>query len=328
MQRTDLLITSLLPLHQDAAILDPVVREISAVLQEHFTHHEIILVLESGDVETRAVAESLLTSVPCVRMILLSRDFGLEKSLLAGLETSIGDYVVTLIPETDPPALIPEMVAKCRELDGMVHGVALNGESVSRLRRLMKRAFHAYCRRFLKFELIPGCTDFRVLSRRMVNALTQYRESFRQMRLLSVTVGYQRVVYPYALLSRSGRQRERSFFTELNEALDIIVAHSRQPLRFVSLVSWGAGFLNVLYVLYASLIYLFKKDVAPGWTTLSVEQGVMFFFLFSLLAILSEYVGSILEESRARPQFLFSEEKNSAVLNLEPERPNVVHHSS
>lgn len=180
MSRADLLVSVIMPLHGDDAIVGDVVRDTSTVLAENYTHHEIILVADGADEKTLSAAQSAMRSTPGVRLILLSRDFGREMSVLAGLETSIGDYVVILIPETDPPSLIPQMVAQCRELDGMVNGVDARGASGGPFRKILKSIFHAYMRRFLKTELLPGCTDFRVLSRRMVNALTQFRESYRQ----------------------------------------------------------------------------------------------------------------------------------------------------
>ena len=324
MSQADLLVSVIIPLQDDARVVGQVVSEVSAVLTQNYTHHEIILVADGSDDATLREAQAALAKTSCVRLIMLSRDFGRELAVLAGLETSIGDYVVVMVPETDPPDLIPQMIAQCRELDGMVNGVDQRGVVGGPMRRLLKRLFHGYMRRFLKTELLPGCTDFRVLSRRMVNALTQFRESYRQLRLLTTTVGYQRCAFPYTPLSRTGKNMRKGFIEELHEALDMIVTHSRQPLRLVSWMGWFAGFLNVLYVFYAALIYLFKKDVAPGWTTLSVQHGVMFFFVFSLLAILSEYVGRILEESRGRPLYLVSDEKNSPVLHLDEERRNVV----
>jgi hypothetical protein len=272
-------------------------------------------------------AQNLIDRLPSLRLILLSRDFGREMAVLAGLETSIGDYVVIMLAETDPPALIPQMVDQCREVNGMVNGVDARGVTGGSVRRALKRLFHAYMRRFLKTELLPGCTDFRVLSRRLVNAITQFRDSYHHLRLLTTTVGYRRCAFAYTPLSRSGKNLQKHFVDDLHDAVEMIVAHSRQPLRMVSMLGWGAGLLNVLYVMYAALIYLFKKDVAPGWTTLSVQHGVMFFFIFSLLAILSEYVGRILEESRGRPLYLVSDERKSPGLGGTEEKRNVVKES-
>jgi polyisoprenyl-phosphate glycosyltransferase len=325
--RIDLLISAILPLRQDAAILPEVVRETSHALTTHFTHHEIILVAADSDPATTAAAQELLKTVPHVRLIQLSRDFGLEAALIAGLETSIGDYVVTLIPETDPPVLIPEMVGRCREADGMVIGVDDRGMAGGPVRLLLKRIFHGYMQRFLQAQLVPATTNYQVLSRRMVNALTQLSEGSRQLRMLSSTVGYQRRSFPYTLLARSGRGGRKSFLEELNMGVELLTSHTRQPLRWLSWLAWGASMLNVLYLHYTILVYLFKKDVAPGWTTLSLQHGLMFFLIFTILAVLSEYVGRIFEQTRGRPLYFIGDEKNSSVLNLETEQRNVVQDS-
>src|SRR3569623_327154 len=125
MSRHDLLISVIMPLEQDAAILESVVRETSQVLEAGYTHHEIILVADGSDETTSAAARAITRQVPGVRLIMLSREFGREMAVLAGLESSIGDYVVVLVAETDPPALIPAMVEKCREIDGLVLGVVV-----------------------------------------------------------------------------------------------------------------------------------------------------------------------------------------------------------
>ena len=327
MSRHDLLISVIMPLREDAAILDTVVSETSQVLDNNYTHHEIVLVVDGSDELTSAAARDVTGKVPGVRMIMLSREFGREMSVLAGLESSIGDYVVVLVPETDPPTLIPSMVDRCREIDGMVLGVDQNGLGGGAFRRLLKKLFHGYMRRMLHTELLPGCTDFCVMGRRMVNALTQFRESYRQLRLLSSTVGYRRTAFPYTLLSRTGRASRKSFVSELHQGLEMIVAHSRQPLRIVSWLGWFASFLNILYTIYVVLVYLFKKDVAPGWTSQSFMQGIMFFCLFTLLSILSEYIGRILEESRGRPLYFVTDEMNSPVVEAAAERRNVVNES-
>jgi dolichol-phosphate mannosyltransferase len=325
--RLDLLISAILPLEQDAAILAGVVQETSRTLTEHFTHHEIILVAPESDPATTAAALALLTQVPHLRLMQLSRDFGREAALIAGLETSIGDYVVTLIPETDPPGLIPEMVQRCRESEGMVIGVDDRGMNGGVVRILLKRIFHSCMQRFLQAQLVPATTSFQVLSRRMVNALTQLSEGSRQLRMLSSTVGYRRSAFPYTLLARSGRGGRKSFMEELNMGIELLTSHTLRPLRWLSWLGWLASLLNAAGIGYTLLVYLFKKDVAPGWTTLSLQHSTMFFLLFTILAVLSEYVGRILDQTRGRPLYFIGEEKNSSALDPGPEQRNVVDQS-
>ena len=325
--RSDLLISVILPLKQDASILADVVGETSATLASGFTHHEIILVASDSDPASAAAAGALLQSIPHLRLLLLSRDFGREAALIAGLETAIGDFVVTLIPETDPPALIPEMIRQCRLTDGMVIGVDNRGMGGGAARRLLKRIFHQFMQRIFKAQLVPATTNFSVLSRRMVNALTQLGESSRQLRMLSCTIGYQRSIFPYTLLARSGRGGRKSFPAELNMGVELLTSHTRQPLRWLSWLAWGAGLLNVFLMLGTLLIHLFGWDKGDSLPWLSFQQSAMFFLLFTVLAVLCEYTGRIFDQTRGRPLYFIGDEKTSSVLFPAPEQPNVVHQS-
>ena len=323
--RSDLLISVILPLEQDASILPDVVRETAAILTHGFTHHEIILVAPDSDAVGTAAVGILLKTIPHLRLLLLSRDFGREAAIIAGLETAIGDYVVTLVAETDPPDLIPEMIRQCRLTDGMVIGVDDRGMSGGPVRLLLKRLFHRFMHHFLKAQLVPATTHFSVLSRRMVNALTQLSESSRQLRLLSCTIGYQRRIFPYTLLARSGRGGRKSFFSELNMGVELLTSHTRQPLRWLSWLASGGALLSILFMLCPFLISLLDWEAAKAWQWLSVQQSVMFFLLFVVLAVQSEYAGRLFDQTRGRPLYFIGDEKTSSVAHLEPEHPNVVH---
>jgi len=110
--------------------------------------------------------------------------------------------------------------------------------------------------------------------------------------------------------------------------VDIVVSNSTRPLRYLSWLGVIVAGLNVLYIGYIALIYLFKSDVAEGWVTQSMQSAVMFFFLFLTLAVLGEYVGQLLDEVRARPLYVARQERVSSVLIADGERVNVVGESA
>ena len=109
--------------------------------------------------------------------------------------------------------------------------------------------------------------------------------------------------------------------------MNVIVANSTNPLRLVSLLGLLAAGLNLLYALYVIVVYLVKKDVAPGWATLSLTMSSMFFLLFVSLAVISEYVGRILMENHNRPAYFLLDEKNSNVVLDEDAMKNVIDES-
>jgi dolichol-phosphate mannosyltransferase len=144
------------------------------------------------------------------------------------------------------------------------------------------------------------------------------------IRLMTANLGMEVRPFPYTPLAPSKLLEEGGLFDDLDRAFDLLVATSRHPLRWFSRLGVMAAFLNVLYALYVVGIYCFKARVAEGWVTLSMQQAVMFFFLFLVAAVLCEYVGKILVESQDRPLYTVLEERNSSVLVDAAKRRNIV----
>jgi glycosyltransferase involved in cell wall biosynthesis len=257
-------------------------------------------------------------------LIRLSRKFGTAVAIAAGLDAVIGDFIVVMLPAADPPRLIPQLVQRAREGAGIIFGVRRGRASEPLLMRIGAAAFYWYCARILKLNVPPRSALYRVLSRQAVNAITQIRGKRRDLRILCAQVGFVTESFLYDPLNRAGRPKRKGFFEAVNSAIDVIVTSSRHPLRLVSWLGIFASILNIAYSVYVISIYLFKEDVQKGWTTLSLQNAAMFFFLFLILTVLSEYIGHILVEAEERPTYYVLEERTSSVLIADQERRNVV----
>lgn len=307
-------ISIIVPLQQDANLLDKIVTEIDQVIGGDYRFFEILLVDDGSTDSTAAAVQPLLKRIQRIRYLRLSRSFGRDIALSAGIESAIGDFVVTLDPRTDPIEAIPTMIELCRNSGGIVHGMAKNPPGRSFGRDWMGRIFRSYCRKHIGVDIKRGVSDFRIMSRQAVNALLQVREQSRYLRVLTLTLGYQHEFFPYQLVQREGGDQEESWATEIATAIDLLAANTRHPLRLVTVTGLFGAFLNLLYAGYVLVVYLIKPNVAAGWTTLSLQQSCMFFFVCLILAVLSEYVGTILCEVRSRPLYFIAQESNSSVL--------------
>jgi len=307
-------ISVVVPLDNDGSILASFLPDLSRVMEGSYRFFEIILVDDGSTDETRQTAERLLKDIPRVRYLRLSRSFGREVALAAGIESAIGDYVVTLDPTGDPVEVIPELVTVCRTNGGIVHGVALNPRLRSGAREFLGNLFRRYCNRRLGIDLKRGAEDFRAMSRQAVNALLQVRVHSRYLRVLTLTLGYHHEFFPYRRVERLDRPKAGSFTNEATTAIDLLAANTRHPLRVVTLAGLTGAGLNLVYACYVLGIYVVKPNVAAGWTTMSLQQSGMFFFICLILAVLSEYVGTILGEVRSRPLYFIGHEANSSVL--------------
>jgi uncharacterized membrane protein len=268
-----------------------------------------------------AVAAS--RALPCIRIIRLSQRANRDVMLFAGLEAAIGDYVVVMMPPSDPPRVIAELVDIMRDGYDIVYGLSRAPLKRSLLADLGAKLFYWYGRRYLGLNIPPNSTYLVGLNRRSINALTRIKGSYRHVRHLTRQVGFKTSVYHYSPNTEGGTARERGLVESMRLAKEIVVSYSQHPLRVVSTIGIIASLINLGYALYAIAVFVFDRRVSEGWTTLSLELAVMFFILFIILSVMCEYLGRILEETRSRPAYHIMEELSSTVLVADTTRRNV-----
>ena len=181
--------------------------------------------------------------------------------------------------------------------------------------------------RLLDLPIAPHSTQLRALTRQAVNAIVEIKDRHRYLRALTPYIGYETRTVAYQPISRSGRPPRESLVDAADAAIALIVGNSTRPLRIVSWLALLAAFLNVLYIGYVFAVRIFKTRVAEGWMTLSLQNAGMFLLLFLILAVVTEYIGRILDETRERPLYYIAEEANSSVMVPSAERRNVVRES-
>jgi len=234
----------------------------------------------------------------------------IEIAITAGLETCIGDFVV-IMEHGDPSTMIPELVDKCTSSkSGILQGVCIEDENYSR--GMIANLFHAYCRKALGVNLHPGSTFFQVLSRKNVNYILKFKDRYRQLRYFTAAIAKQNNFFKYSKTTSTPRSRFRIFLQNIGDGVKLIINNSLHPLRLVSILGLVASAFNLLYIIYVVCVYLFKQEVREGWTTLSLQSGFMFFMIFLVLSLLSEYIGLLLVETRKRPLFFLKEEATSS----------------
>ncbi len=319
----DVLLSILVPLHNEASIVASFVEEAVAVLQRTVSHYEIILVDDGSTDETVERADELLARFDHLRLIRLSRHFGLDAAVSAGLELTIGDWTIVMDPNSDAPALIPRLFERARGDADMLYGVR-DGRSAEPLYvRWAANLFHWYSRRIMKLPLQRNATHLRVMSRQALNAILQIQKRELQMRVLTLYIGFRSEPFTYTPIDRGGTRRRRTFGEMVNLAVGLTIENSSHPLRLVSLVALTASALNVLYAGYVILIYLFKSGITAGWVTLSLQSALQFFLLSLVLTALCEYTGRIFSRIAGRPSFYIMDERSSAV-ELREDRRNVL----
>ena len=327
MAKADILVSAVAVLRDHAAVLPAFVDDLAAVLDRHYANFEIVLVDNGSTDNSPEVVRNLLTRHRCVRYIRLSRPTDDETAVMAGLDAAIGDYVVTLHPDFDPPIELVPMVEICRSGTDLVLGVDGRPAPTGPVYQMMRSAFLGLARRLIGLNLQTGTTGYRALSRQAVNALVKVRLRRRYFAVVAADVGLTTAIHPYPRISRSGKRPERNLLRALRIGLSVLIHNSNVPLRFASTLGLLGSGLSLLSALYVIAIYLFKREVAPGWTTISLLMSGLFFLVFAILALNGEYLGRLLEESSDRPLYHVRDEQSSAVMLAEAGRRNVLNTS-
>lgn len=296
------------------------IHNLSDLLHSHYTNYEIIIVDNSlVSVELKKVTK-LLDELPAIRIIKLSQQFKHESALFAGLEVSIGDYVCALDAAIDPVGEIPSIIAQNQKVD-VVQGVSQTPIQSVLGTNMGRKLFYWYNRKYIGIDIPLNATYFTSFSRRAVNSLTSFNPAHRYVRHLARRVGYGYEVHPYTPLSNPGKQR--TLKTGVIEAFEIVTSYSTHPLRFVTWLGIMAGSLNVLYACYVLVINIIDKSVAPGWTSTSMQLSLMFFVLFTIMVVLSEYIGRILNEKHTQASYFIADELVSSKAIVDTKRRNI-----
>ena len=324
MVASDCFVSVVAPLYNDSAIVESFILDIVKTLRNNYAHYEVVLIDDGSNDDTVDKVNGMLSKYECIRLIRLSRTFGQEIAISAGIDSVIGDFAVIMLPDSDPPELVPHIVEQSRDGSGIVFGIRKHRAKEPLLLKGGASLFYWFSHRILKLNIPKNTTHFRVLSRKSINALIQMKDRLRYLQTLSAYVGYSNQSFVYEPLERRARPRKKSIWEALNLAINIIVTNSTFPLRLVSWLGLAVSALNLLYIGYVVLNFFFNDHLAEGWVTRSLQNSVMHFFLFLILAVLSEYIGRLLNESKDRPLYYVLDELNSSVMIADEDRKNVV----
>lgn len=324
MAKIDCFVSVIAPIYNDSEIIESYVNEVMKVLSNNYTNFELVLIDDGSTDDTVTMIAEMLSHQKCIRLIRLSRTFDLETAISAGIESAIGDYVVVMLPDLDPPELIPSMVDLARGGISTVFGIRKCRGDEPIFLRIGASLFYWYCNSVLKLHIPKNTTHFRVLSRQVVNALIRTKGRLRYLHTLSTHVGYSNQSFFYDIINRRKKPRTKKLSEAINLGINIIIANSFQPMRLIRWIGILISAFNAAYALYVVLVYLIKENVAEGWGTQSLHLSVMFFFIFVILTILCEYISVLLAENKEGPLYYILDEKNSSVTFASEERKNVV----
>lgn len=280
-------------------------RIVAALAQAGAVDGRVLYVDDGSHDGTWRVLQSIAMQDPRVSLLRLSRNFGKEAALTAGLDyVDEGAALILDADGQDPPELIPQFVAKWREGYDDVYGTRVQREGEGWLKRATAHGFYRVIGRLSQTPIPQDTGDFRLLSPRALAALRQLRERHRFMKGLFGWIGFNAVAIPYARESRAAGSSKFGFWKLWNFALEGITSFSTAPLRAATYLGLVTALVAFLYAVWIVLKALLWGDAVAGWPTMM--SVILFLGGVQLIALglIGEYLGRLYDESKQRPLYL------------------------
>ena len=308
------LISVIVPCYNEASALPYFFEEIDKVIASMPEYAFEAIYVDDGSADsTLEVVRERASKDPQTRYVSFSRNFGKESAMLAGLKSAKGDYAVIMDADLqDPPSLLPEMMKLLNEKK--CDSVATrrgNRKGEPPIRSLFARCFYGIINKISNVKFVSGARDYRLMSRRMVDAVLSMCEYNRFSKGIFAWVGFKTEWISYPNIKRVAGKTKWSFWGLFKYSIDCIVAFSTVPLSVSSYAGIGLFLLSIL----GSLAIIIRKIVVPessvtGWASLICV--ILFVGRLQLLCIgiLGQYLSKTYMETKRRPDFIVAETEN------------------
>jgi glycosyltransferase involved in cell wall biosynthesis len=306
-------ISVVVPAYNEALALDIFHRRLLSALVG-LESWEVVYVNDGSTDGTLAAMEALHRTDDRVALVSLSRNFGKEIAMTAGLDHASGDAVVVIDADLqDPPELIPELVAQWRAGFDMVYAKRSSRAGEGWVKRWTAAIFYRLMQHLGDLSLPENTGDFRLMSRRVVDAVRQLREQHRFMKGLFAWVGYPTTFVLYDREPRCSGVTKWSYWKLWNLALEGITSFTVMPLKFATYIGLGVALLSGIYAAEVMVKTMIIGNPVAGYPSLMTVVLFLGGMQLMFLGVIGEYLGRVFNETKQRPLYLVERYVPSAV---------------
>ncbi|MFA4851734.1 MAG: glycosyltransferase family 2 protein [Bacteroidales bacterium] len=301
------LLSIVTPCYNEEKNIEQLYNELLPVLKNICSHYEIVFVDDGSKDNTFSVIKEIAEKNKNVIGLSLSRNFGHQVAIMAGLQHSKGDLVVMMDADMQhPPEIIPQLIFEYEKGFDIVNTKRLDSEDTGFFKKISSRCFYRFINFLSDVKIEPAAADFRLMTRKAVNAFLQLEEKDRFTRGLVSWMGFKQSVVEYNASSRFAGKSKYTFRKMLRFGIDGITSFSSKPLR----ISFYTGFIvflaGLIYALYA-IVQNIKGETVPGWTSILVTVLIIGGIQLLSIGIIGEYIARIFNEAKARPLYFIKD---------------------
>lgn len=287
--------------YNEEQVLPVFIREIAGTLEKDYSEYELIFVNDGSTDNSQQLIDEYAGKDNRVKSIRLSRNFGHEAAMIAGIDYATGDAVICMDSDLQhPPSLIREMTERYNNGEFEVINMARNDTKKFSFSNL----FYHTLNKLTPYKIEPNASDFFLISKRVADILRQdYRERVRFLRGIIQIIGFRRTTIEFKSPHRELGKSKYPISKLLSLSVTAIATLSKKPLQAGIYIGLLSGAFSLLLAVYSIIMKIIEKPVS-GYTTIVVFLGLMFSIQFFLLGIIGEYVGFLFDEQKARPIYI------------------------
>ena len=295
------------PVFNEEAVLPVLLRRLDLSMRDLDGPAEAVLVDDGSTDCSAVVLRETARSDPRFRYIRLSRNFGHQVAISAGMDAARGDAVIVMDADLqDPPEVVAEMIARWKEGYEVVYGRRLSREGESRWKTLTASLFYRLLTRLSSVDIPRDTGDFRLIDRKVLEAFRAMPERDRFVRGMFAWLGFRQTEVAFHRLPRLAGETKYPLRKMMRFALDALTGFSSAPLKLASLAGLALSVGSLLLILYIAYSWLSGRSI-QGWTSLMLVVVVLGAVQMFVLALMGEYIGRLYNEAKQRPLYIVQE---------------------
>ena len=301
-------ITVMIPAYNEDECIPVLYSTLRPILQKLDYEYEILFINDGSEDRTLEIIKQLRDKDRNVSYVNLSRNFGKETAMAAGFDYVSGDAVIVLDADLqDPPELIPTMISLWEQGYDDVYGKRKSRDGETFLKKMTSALFYRILQKLTRINIQKDTGDFRLLSRRAINAIRQYKETRRYTKGLFSLIGYRKVELLFDRSPRAAGKTKWNYFRLINLAIEGITSFTSSPLRVSTLAGLSVVFLGIIYMLFIVIKRVLIGDPVIGFPSIIAVIVILGGMQLVSLGIIGEYLARVFDETKRRPLYFVDE---------------------
>ncbi|HPD01390.1 MAG TPA: glycosyltransferase family 2 protein [Acetivibrio sp.] len=307
----DIVCSVVVPLYNEEEVILETYKRLKGVMDSINEPYEIIFVNDGSRDKTAPMVYELCSKDKTVKFVDFARNFGHQTAITAGMDYSEGQAVVVIDADLqDPPELIPKMIEKWREGYDVVYGKRKERKGETLFKKFTAKVFYRFLRSMTDVDIPVDTGDFRLIDRKVCEALKLVNERNRYIRGIISWLGFKQTGIEFVRDKRFAGTTKYPLKKMMKFAFDAITSFSYKPLKFASVFGMLLSSISFIYLIVVICTRIFTSHVQPGWASILAVNLFFHGITLIILGIVGEYIGRIYDEAKGRPLYIVRQTKN------------------